>query len=687
MKKIFIILILFLLSLSFAHSQNMNLEGKWKVLKHKSSDIDYYQSIEFEFSIKKGEITFAREFGPRRKYQEKMVLKTDGSPRQIKIEDPTVPTNIFMALQMPVGDFKEVSARWQDQVLVIQEKFKVQVGQGPRAMEIQYLFKAIGNHQLLECRIRKSSRQGEPALVYILKKTDFRNAYYMTLNDNWEINGNLPEQACLISLQGLANAEKPNLYFIYGPEWPFNYVQDLYDFLVRERYFTFTRLNSLDQALNTFKEQVKGYIVWDKHVRTSLIVAYTLAGLEKGIVITEEMIPLAEKHGLKLIEDYRGKFTGKSDYEIFAWAYDHYWPRCSKEFILWLGGEHGNVLKPGVADFGMQKQVFFTDLSARISDTLEFALTNKLLSEMKPLGHVMGWHSYKKDWEEEWVTVTSSHALTVDGLNTLPNTSFLYKVPPTPGFQYKNQHNIQPGKKYIPEQKVYLSFIQTDGLGIGAWVKPGRGSIPYAWEVSMNMIWMSPCMIEYFYSQATPNDYFIGCLSGSAYMYPKAFPKKWLPKELDNAYNMMQKLDLKVFEIMDYSEDRTEAGKNDLPKSIVDEYYKAMPGAIGFINGYFASHTYTVRNGVPFLSYDYYLAKEKPEADVVSDLKELTAINPDRPYFLLVHVRESSEITRVKSICDQFSQKLGKNLEIVPLDIFLKMAEENPTYKEWFLKK
>jgi hypothetical protein len=665
----------------------MNLEGKWKVLKHKSSDIDYYQSIEFEFSIKKGEITFAREFGPRRKYQEKMVLKTDGSPRQIKIEDPTVPTNIFMALQMPVGDFKEVSARWQDQVLVIQEKFKVQVGQGPRAMEIQYLFKAIGNHQLLECRIRKSSRQGEPDLVYILKKTDFRNAYYMTLNDNWEINGNLPEQACLISLQGLANAEKPNLYFIYGPEWPFNYVQDLYDFLVRERYFTFTRLNSLDQALNTFKEQVKGYIVWDKHVRTSLIVAYTLAGLEKGIVITEEMIPLAEKHGLKLIEDYRGKFTGKSDYEIFAWAYDHYWPRCSKEFILWLGGEHGNVLKPGVADFGMQKQVFFTDLSARISDTLEFALTNKLLSEMKPLGHVMGWHSYKKDWEEEWVTVTSSHALTVDGLNTLPNTSFLYKVPPTPGFQYKNQHNIQPGKKYIPEQKVYLSFIQTDGLGIGAWVKPGRGSIPYAWEVSMNMIWMSPCMIEYFYSQATPNDYFIGCLSGSAYMYPKAFPKKWLPKELDNAYNMMQKLDLKVFEIMDYSEDRTEAGKNDLPKSIVDEYYKAMPGAIGFINGYFASHTYTVRNGVPFLSYDYYLAKEKPEADVVSDLKELTAINPDRPYFLLVHVRESSEITRVKSICDQFSQKLGKNLEIVPLDIFLKMAEENPTYKEWFLKK
>ncbi|MCU0645195.1 MAG: hypothetical protein MUC94_13160, partial [bacterium] len=465
MKKNFFVILLLVLSLSFSYSQNMNLDGKWKVIKDKSSDIDYYQSIELGLSIKKDEITFSREFGPRRKYQDRMTLKTDGSIKKIKIEDPTVPTNIFMALQMPAGEFKQVSARWMDNALVINEKFEILGNQGPRQMEVEHHFKTIENNNLLEYRIKKSSRTGDPDIVYILKNSDFRNAWYMSLSDNWEISGNLPEQACLISLQGLVNQEKPNLYFTFGPEYPFNYVQDLFDFLVRERYFTFTRLNSLDQALHTFKDYPKGYIVWDKKVRTSLIVAYTLAGLEKGIVITEDLIPLAEKYGLKLIEDYRGKFAGQSDYEIFTWAYDRYWSRCSKEYIIWLGGEHGNVMKPAVADFGMQKQVFFNDLSARISDTLEFKLTNKLLSEMQPLGHVMGWHSYKKDWEEEWVTVTSTHALTVDGLNTLPNTSFLYKVPPTPGFQYKNNHNIQPGKKYIPEKKVYLSFIQTDGLG------------------------------------------------------------------------------------------------------------------------------------------------------------------------------------------------------------------------------
>ena len=42
-----------------------------------------------------------------------------------------------------------------------------------------------------------------------------------------------------------------------------------------------------------------------------------------------------------------------------------------------------------------------------------------------------------------------------------------------------------------------------------------------------------------------------------------------------------------------------------------------------------------------------------------------------------------SDITRVKGILD----KLGSEFELVPLDIFLKMAGENPTFMEKTLKK
>ena len=50
-----------------------------------------------------------------------------------------------------------------------------------------------------------------------------------------------------------------------------------------------------------------------------------------------------------------------------------------------------------------------------------------------------------------------------------------------------------------------------------------------------------------------------------------------------------------------------------------------------------------------------------------------------RPYFLLMHVRQWSDITRVKSILDE----LGPAFEIVPLDVFLKMAAHNPTFEEY----
>ena len=51
---------------------------------------------------------------------------------------------------------------------------------------------------------------------------------------------------------------------------------------------------------------------------------------------------------------------------------------------------------------------------------------------------------------------------------------------------------------------------------------------------------------------------------------------------------------------------------------------------------------------------------------LISPLEELARINTKRPYFLLVHVRESSDVKRVKGILD----KLGRQLEIVPLDVF-----------------
>jgi hypothetical protein len=338
-------------------------------------------------------------------------------------------------------------------------------------------------------------------------------------------------------------------------------------------------------------------------------------------------------------------------------------------------------MKPGVADFGMYRRAFFTDLSTEIADTAEYLLAKKIMSEMKPFSMVMGWHSYAKDKERDYVTLASHHTLRVEGLHTLPNMSFSCQTPASKGFVWKNNHTPLAGK--IPEKKVYIALVQTDGMGLGAWFKPGRGAVPCGWEVTMNWQWLAPAMLEYFYGMATPNDYFVGGLSGPGYMYPKAIPPASLPKIVEMTRAMTRDLDLPVFEFMDYSEGATVEGNSDLTKEVVDAYYRGMPEATGFINGYAPSYTFAVRDGKPLVSFDYYLSENRPEADAAADLQELATVNRKRPYFLLIHIREYSDLQRTKSILD----RLGPEYELVPLDLFLKLAGMEPTFEERFLKK
>jgi hypothetical protein len=502
-------------------------------------------------------------------------------------------------------------------------------------------------------------------------------AYVMDLSSDWRIDGDLPVHAMLISLQGVANLDAPRLYFLYPAGWDFKFSGPLADYYTHSRGIEFQHLAGPEEAMAALAGHAAGYVVWDKEVSTSLIVAFTAAGLHESIVVTQELIPLAEKHGLRMKVDLRGRFVGMSDAEIYSWAYDEYFDRCSRDLLIYMGGPSGKVMKPGIADLGIRGKAFFTDASTDPADTLEYRFADRVFGEMKPMSMVIGWHAYGKDSEAQHVTLASSHALRVVGLHSAPNMSFHQQIPLSPGFRFRNNHNVEPGREYVPEKKTYIACIQTDCLGLGAWTEPGRGEIPYAWEVTMNWSWLAPAMLQYFYDEATPNDFFIGALSGPGYMYPKAIPPEHLPAVIVEAGRLMQLLDLNIFETMDHSAYWQSGGvDDDLPESIVDAYYRGMPHAIGFANGYRPGHTFASRNGVPFLSYDYYLSRDRDEDEAAADLLELAALNPRRPYFLLMHVRQYSDIQRVRRIL----ARLGPEFEVVPLDVFMKLAGNEPTF-------
>ncbi len=506
-------------------------------------------------------------------------------------------------------------------------------------------------------------------------------AFVMDLSPDWSIDGDLPVHALLISLQGAANRDEPRLYFIYPADWDFKFSRPLMEYYIESRGMAFRTLASAEEALSQLAQHACGYVVWDPAVRTSLIVAFTAAGLAESVVVTEDLIPLVEEHGLAPVADFRGRFTGMSDHDIYEWAYEEYFDRCNKDLLLYLGGPAGKIMKPGVADAGIRMKAFFTDLSTDPADSLEYRFADRIFSEMNPMAIVLGWHSYAKDREAQHVTLASNHTLRVEGLHSLPNLSFNQQIPLSPGYRFRNNHNLEPGRKYVPEQKAYIACIQTDCLGLGAWDEPGRGDIPYAWEVTMNWSWLAPAMLQFFYDQATPNDYFIGALSGPGYMYPKAIPPERLPGVIAEARRLMSVLDLNVFEIMDHTDYwQTDGGDDDVTEEIVDAYFRGMPEVIGFANGYRPAHTFAARNGVPFVSFDYYLSPDRDEDEAAADLEELANLNAKRPYFLLMHVREYSDIQRVQRILG----KLGPEFELVPLDVFMKMAGTAPTFTTRF---
>lgn len=681
-KTAILLTLLIAITLKVFAGDTLGLRGEWTLVPDESTPVSYYNTISLDIQQKDSSLTVVQKWVEKFPHIDSFHVYINGEPNKVPVTNRVWPYQVFMGVSLIPGTEKEVSAQWinKDSILEVKEDYPVFISQGRTTIRSIRTYMLSDEGQKLTLSIYRNSDRSNSS-VYVFRRGRVNKAYSMHLKDQWDLEGGLSDNAFLISLQGIVNKNSPTLYFIYPDGYDYNFTGKLYNYYKDHLGYSFSEIQGVGAALKIFRDSVRGYIIWDKASRASLNVAFTLAGLTKSVVITSDMLPMVKAAGLKETADFRHQFNGKTDAQVYSWAYDHYWKNCSRKYIVWMGGVSGNEMQPGIADFGVSEGSFFADLSTDPKDSVEYALSEKILSRMPPLSMLMGWHSYAKDLERNYVTLASHFGIRVEGLNTFPNLSFTSRTPPSPGFKFTNNNQAVPGGIYKPKNKVYITCVQTDGLGLGAWNDSTRGSIPYAWEVTINWSWMCPVLLEYYYQHATNNDFFFGSLSGPGYMYPKAVPPKLLPSVISLADSLCKILDLNVFETMDYSQGSTVTGNTNLPEYIVKDYYKYMPDMIGFLNGYSPSQTFSSKNGRPFISYDYYLDEKRPVKDAVADLKELIHMNKTRPYFLLFHVREWNSIDRVKEILSH----LGSDVEVVPLDVFLKLAGNDPTFQTYFL--
>jgi GxGYxYP putative glycoside hydrolase C-terminal domain/GxGYxYP_N second domain/GxGYxYP third domain/GxGYxYP_N 1st domain len=719
----------------------MSIFGSWQSVTNSSTELPLFNSLFLNISQHSTDyiaLDFAwgaSSLGPDVVVQN-WLLRTDGtgSTQSIPVQSRVFETNVFMGVEYDVNIPHTVTATLSESnVLVVSVKSTVLVSQGASPVTTVHKFSALSSSSesaSLRYDMKRSSRNDlitfmmqpiAPGAPSTKREThqhtmspdiDCEDAssvsndtvrfrpdlpsldndrvragpgqhFYVNLSgSDWTLGGGLSHQVLLLATQGLANRlYGPSLYFVYPSDWAFTYSAAMLDFYKTQYRYEFTELTSVEQVVSTFRDIYKGYVVWDRNAPDTMSVALTLAGQRQAAVITEELVSIMKNLNVPLIEDFRGRFVNQSEAQIIEWAYNEYFQTSNKSFIMWLGGTCWPTKHPAVADFGVMSGAFFAaDLSTKPSDTIEFNLANKIVGSLNKYAVTVGWHSYCKDAEHYFTTLMSHHTARVHGLNTLPNLSFINKVPLNKSFEFRNNHYSGPT---TPANKsVYIACVQSDGLGLGAWLKPGRGEIEYTWEVTVNDLWLQPTMLEMFYRQATPRDFFVGALSSAGYQYPKAIPEQDLPVLLGMANDFLATLDLNAMAMMDESQGTTVVGNMNLPKRVVDTYFDVMTNAESFVNGYAPSFTFSLGNGStpsssrPFLSYDYYLAPDRPDIEVVNDIKELASLNTQRPYFQVIHVREFSNILRVKDIMAQ----LGPEYELVHYEHLMQMARDNPTF-------
>ncbi len=357
-----------------------------------------------------------------------------------------------------------------------------------------------------------------------------------------------------ISLQGVVNQMRPSLYLLLSPKYDTLWL----NWLQQRGYVRDTVTISAESLLRRYRSAVRGCVVYDSAFRASVNIATMLAGLERLVVLAPELL---ESVSLPVVHDLRGRWTDNA--AAYRWAIEHLFPRM----------HHGALcsLEPHAAgyhlrDYLVQQRIFPFWVSGdgdRIRDGAgpeERAVIESLFRQTPPNAAVTGFWSAGDAYPgvseygglvwaggfgkpticHDWGTNGSIHsAVRVD-----PSV-FRQRTRPSPPKLERDRIYLSVSINESGDAPWYWQMRQRD-----VWDDPNRGKVPISWCVGGGAWDIYPGILEWYYRNATPNDYFYAAVSGAAYMMPPHYATRVADPEavwrdwyaLTDLY--MQRLDL-----------------------------------------------------------------------------------------------------------------------------------------------
>lgn len=176
-------------------------------------------------------------------------------------------------------------------------------------------------------------------------------------------------QLLMATLQGIVNRTEPRIYLLESPggEGPYTWLRYL------EVPYT---LIDYWSALEKYRHEVSGMIVYDPDVPDTINVATTLAGVRDAVVASPQLAAALAKepYNLAIVDDLRGRF--RNGYEAYEWQLEHLWHETTDRMLIGLSpGRTRSIGAPSTTTFttvlvettqeraGANRQVYEIDLT------------------------------------------------------------------------------------------------------------------------------------------------------------------------------------------------------------------------------------------------------------------------------------------------------------------------------------
>lgn len=373
------------------------------------------------------------------------------------------------------------------------------------------------------------------------------------------------DQVLLATLQGQVNRMRPRLFGLFRDEnvpWPSP--------LEKRLDVRFERMD-LETALDRYRPEVAGQVLYDPEDGYSVSIATTLAGLERGVASARNL-------GLRTLFDARGRWPDKAS--AYDWALRNVLPRCDREALAYL-----DVKLPYFRDAIAQRRLFAVDLDP-LNDPAEQALLDRVLDAFPTMSPVFGWAkaSYadpNKDQNDVTVEHALVHKLSTRDLFLVPadfadNLTFFARLPAPK----KLDQTRRRAPRDLAQARALVLVVISDGDNLQynlnfmrkLWTDPDWPRVPLAWTVSPQWIELAPAVLDIYYREAAERgglDEFVAGPSGYGYVNPGSLSPKALETFARKTGRACADADIRSVTVLD---------QGDRPWPVVERFIDAFAG-------------------------------------------------------------------------------------------------------------